>query len=551
MSDSLSAPQVYQPNRPHRTWLDGQIKTKDHPNAIWVGNKHDIVYTMEPYTVRYVSEVNTHTNVATLKDVTAPNESNSDIPENTLIDISVGALRDEPYLMVNTRMLPVSARPNASLCLKGTDVSYVKCFEAGEWHNNDAIISAQYDNSNQLKSDRWEVESLTNNGQLIEGLKSVRTGNLKKALATGDRVAIVAYNAENIEIGITYLSVVNTSFMSTPNAPKRIVTDIRLRSPFLSKTNPRVIKMPLGLPVESLGIMVEVVYTDGTTVMSTANQNIHIDGLYSLLATEPGIHHPVLISYKLNANEEAEGATSISGGKFSRKFEFVTEASDGSYDVKIYVVPTWNPATTSWKLNYRLMNLDRSLDQDVTDFVKIGEATGVGYDPLLQGTTQTLSLAVDLKEIGYSDKPYRHVQTVKFTNVGGPGSAAPNWNLNYHSNPDKVYGDNDSFTATVTGNDTLLNLKNGALDKTEWINNLYNAVYPIFDFSVEAGAPVPTHFEVNVAGETVEASVDDWDKLLTLSAVVQQGTVAKVTWLNKDGNNALKLAITPVTVVRT
>src|SRR5690606_38246651 len=124
--------------------------------------------------------------------------------------------------------------------------------------------------------------------------KTPKVGHTVEELDDGELVTAVVYDDVGNAVSITRLLVKKTAFVRTVDESKRFVTGIHIESPFLSKSDPRVLEYPINMPIQALSLVGVVTYSDGGVKrMPIDGTKFSLYGLNNYIATILGQRIPL------------------------------------------------------------------------------------------------------------------------------------------------------------------------------------------------------------------------------------------------------------------
>lgn len=187
----------------------------------------------------------------------------------------------------------------------------------------------------------------------------------------------------------------------------------------------------------------------------------------------------------------------------------------GAYSVKLFPVPVWVTASSSYQLKWFLYNLDRLEVYDVTALVSL-VAPNDTYNGFPTGNPQTITAQVELSTIGASYGYYLHSQTFRLALLTNGTASGANWWLEHTVNGTQ-YGGAAKAMFTNMGADVWdLDITAGKATVSEWLDALYYAAEPLQHPTSEVNAPAPTHVRLELNGVFIrEIAVADYAAPIT------------------------------------
>lgn len=552
MSDTVVTP-IMDPDRGWRTWHIDEIYTGQGPGR-YVPNENDYVWSWDQGAFR-VTDVDYTTGLSVLTRWDPPKETKVIDQTDVLLGTGPGYQSESYRVYVDKSVTPHTMAVDARLRIYETEATSIKIFKGNDITPNGKVISRRYDQNGTYLGENIPLKTVVSpvpgdvgldpEATIVENVKVPEVGYTLEDVQDGDLVVAVAYSAEGSAISISKLLVKNTAFIRSAGANKRYVTGIRIESPFLSGADPRILEYPINMPVNALAMMGVVSFSDG------GQKRIPIDGtkftlhgLDTFIPTILGQKIPLVLTYKLSADESAYDAQSGEDTHVSETYYAKTVEVIGAYTVKLFAYPTWIDANNGYRMEYFLYNLDREQVYYATPFVRIA-ANSPAYNPKLYGTTQNLTLTAVLSEINGQFSGYTHVQTIGIT-LRNPGSIdASNWEVQYTPNQPPVFGGEGMAARfeflNVEHYKLHLDLDSGS--KEEWLDKVYYPTQPLYNPRVEHEPPEPTHFKLVLGNRVIEYSVDQWDEVLEVPNDLTEGQTVYLEFFKRTPQTDLQLAI--------
>lgn len=457
---------------------------------------------------------------------------------------------DSFRVLIDPSKHPYTLRVDARLAWGGTDLDSIKIFRGSDYSSSGEVISATYANGHVGEDNipliLREVDNVTNVCTYVAS-----KGIAKSLPKNGERGIIAVYDDTSEVASICEVIFVLTNMVMAAENPSKQVLDIKLKSPFISPGDDKVLMLPINIPIDDIPMSVEVVYNDGRREMQLDGNRVRLNGLRN-----SGAHDTFFISSQLGqtldlqliytlAKGESYIGDDLVDGVVCRNYEAVTEAVKGAYSLKLFCVPRWLDAGRGYRLEYYLLNLDRGTAILATNYVKPA-VNAPNFDPTLYGTRQRLQVNVDASKVSSIYVPHIHSQSFAITLLApGPDKQA-NFLIEYHQNkPEfgegcyaKFHFDNVTFW--------MLDIRCGAASKEEWLEKLYRRVYPLFDHRTEDRAPDPTHMEIVTSTKSYILSVDQWVTPFHIDFEVREAETIQIKWIKRTPTDDLILGITPL-----
>jgi hypothetical protein len=101
-----------------------------------------------------------------------------------------------------------------------------------------------------------------------------------------------------------------TNYIRSINQTAKYVTNIELITPFLSKTDKRLIECPINMVMQSLNFSAKVTYSDNSSIVSNIDgRKWNLAGLNMFVASQIGKYDHLLLTYTLDNTELAFDAS--------------------------------------------------------------------------------------------------------------------------------------------------------------------------------------------------------------------------------------------------
>lgn len=458
-------------------------------------------------------------------------------------------LRSDKYrVYVDSTKLPATMVLDNALTFEGPDVDGVRIFRGSKVDDSAEILSSYYKDG-KLKYTYLPVQTIS-----VEGAERVVKQTLPGAclaeVENGEECMFAVYSDVGNVVQIGHAHIIKTNLVMPQETPARTVLGIKLVSPFLVDNDGTTLTLPINMPIESIPLWCDVVYSDGTKRLPIDQARVKFNGLRNAgshdtfyIASNSGNTLPCVLSYKLSRGE-TYGGTDVVGDTIVKNYTAVTEQVDGAYSMKLFVVPRWLDATRGYRLDFLLYNLTRGKVYDATAHVNY--TTGTTFDPLLMGVKQRLNVQVDISKVDSKFRAFIQSQSFAITLVNPGNELNSNFILEYL--PDGMkYGENVWAEFRYSNvNYSEIDVSNKVASKAEWLKLLYEPIYPLYDRRNESEPPEPTHFEIHVGGKVYTYSVDEWLDKKVIDYRVPLDAPLVIRWIRRTPTDTLNLAASPM-----
>lgn len=473
----------------------------------------------------------------------------SGIPTVNPDDIEGGhvPLKSDKYrVYFDSTRNPATMMFHNSLTWNGPDIDAIRIFRGTDITDTGEILSGYLKDGRLVNSIPLRTISKDDSPTVV---KAPLPGVLLAPVKHGEAFSFVLYSDGAIaEIGRGLF--ISTNLVMQQDTPSRTVLDIRLDSPFIVDDNGTVLTLPINLPLDSIPLSCIVRYNDGEKRLNIDGSRVILNGLRNsgshdtyYIASNAGNELPLTLTYKLAKGEIFTGQNIVEDTIY-KEYTAVTEAVDGAYSMKLFVVPKWLNANQGYRLQFLLYNLTRGAVYDATAVCKLTGA--VVFDPTLYGVKQRLNVQCDISKVDPKFLAYIHAQSFTITLVNPGNERNTNFLLEYL--PDGlVYGENIWANYAYSNvNYTSVDISCGKSTKAEWLKALYDPSYPLFDRRNEEGPMEPTHIELHAGGKVIVAPIDDWMSPKIFDYRITTDEVIVIRWLRRTPTDTLQLACTPM-----
>ena len=463
--------------------------------------------------------------------------------EESVITTGPGLCSEGYRLYVNTKLIPSPCKIDCRVLINGSENAYIKLFKGVDITNSGNVISALFNSAGRMTTENIKLEPVAIPHKTNTAYKTVMSGYITEALADGEVVTAVIYDNKGQITSQFRLLVVNTEFVRDIDASKKHIVDIDLITPYLSSNNRLLIEFPIGMVTQSSSFLGRVTYNDGSSVTYPCDDTkFGLFGWDTFLSARLGDTTPLVLNYKLSELEYSDNIRLVDDRRFvSKKYQVKTVDSDQRYNVKLFVIPSWDTTSLSWQLSYWLYSLERTAAVDVTRLVEYA-SNSTPFNGKLFGTEQRLTVALNLDMLGPSYTYFRHVETFRITMLhpAVTGRVSSYYLLDYDNNSAVA----NRTLARITGNNDNYNLdlSNNSPDVHTLLNAWFYASEPLVYPFNESQAPRPTHFRLVIGNWTREVPIDDiLNPVTRVNAAIHQGLAIHVEFLRVTPTSRLHM----------
>jgi len=553
----LPATVIVDPNRGYREWHISEIYSPENPSSEgqYVPNVNDAVRDWTQGILQVIA-VDYTTGISTLKKWNEPVDPGNVNDEDILLGAGPGTQSESYRCYLDQSVMPHSLSCDARLHFYGTAVTSIKIFHGTDISDNGEIISQFYDSAGNLLGENIPVEpvAMFEEGVVIPGnaaaswnqaVKAPKVGHTTRKMFDHEVVTVVAYNDAGQAVSQAKLIVKNTAFVRQTDKSLKYVKSISIESPFLLASDPHTIEYPINMPVDNLGLMGVVTYSDGTQHrIPVDGTKFSMAGLRNYVATIQGQTVDLMLTYQLSEGESAYLDTPAPNGRISVAYHARTKESDGAYSVKLFAYPQWQDLLTGYRMEYYLYNLDRQQVYRITNLVT-NATNSAPFDPLLYGVKQRINVGVNMDEVDPLFDDWRHTQPFEVTLLRpGNQNTGDNWTIGFTAGQTPAYGLGVKAVSTfINVGNSKLDISCGAETLEDWLDLVYYPTQPLYDARSEVGPLVPNFMVVVSGNHRVEVPISSWNQEITVEAAPGEGKLVFLEFIRKTATDDLQLAV--------
>lgn len=469
-------------------------------------------------------------------------------------DLLLGQTDDSFRCYIDKSTMPHRLQVDGRCYVNGRNAVSARVYRGNPINGLQEIVSLVLDQSGMPMGSQIPLQLCKiPNGQNVAQYY-VPTAYTTTDIKDGEFMYVVLFDDTGAVLSSKGLRAVVTSFTSSTDISVRGVTGIALEGPLMSTLIPNRLEVPLNLTLNSINLMGVVNYNSGSPIRMTVDGGrFDLLGLNAFVPTQAGQHFTMRLKYNLLQDE-----VSFTGGAVGAE-RFITEPIDvvvvdveNQLTVKLYPFPVWVDAQRGYRLRWFLLNLDRNIMYDVTNVVEIGTDSAV-FDPLLFGSRQQLTVALDLSKVNTGWRAWRFVQTVSITllRAGSQIGAGTLWRIGFDPNQSPEFGDNNLIQSKVV-NQNLgeISVQSGHTSQANWLNAMYYNTKPLTNPQLEGQTPpAPSHFVLTDGGQnSIKLPVTAWNLKSQVNFVVTQGQTWYLKFVKQGPQSDLVLSVAGVPV---
>lgn len=532
---------VYDPSARWCIWGYNDIYLGASGNSKYVPKVNDFVIEPTTFTTYIVLSLDPITLIPTLKEIRPANMSFSFTETDVLFGVGPGTQSDTYRAYLDKSTLPHVLAIDARLKVNGSMVNYAKIFRGSSLGSNAIVISKVYDSQGMFVSENVLLETVAIDSHTNYAVKSVPPCNIVEDLPDSEVVTAVFYDTNGNVVSKRQLLVENTTFIRPLNASMKYVTHIALKSPFMSPTGDNSIDYPLNVPLNALNLIGQVYYSDGSILeLPVDGTKFSIFGLDQFTSSIIGQQVGLVLSYSLSENEASYAGVGALSKTITEAYTLRTINPNNSYTVKLFGYPFWIDDVTGYQMRWWMLNMDRNVFFEVTNYVNFDQNTGP-FDPKGYGYLQRKNVSLNLRDVSGAFKPFIHSQLVEIVLNGNPQVNVNPWTVSNDPSPKhNLFGPG---LAVKKVSDTVINLSNGFNILGDWLQNVYLNTYPLINPSTEVNPLTPSHFVLTYNGVDTEYNINTWSNDLTLSEVVYLTKTVTLRFIKRTSSGDLQLAV--------
>lgn len=546
-SNVITIVPIADPDRGWREWYIDEIFTGQGGVGRYVPNVNDKVWSWEIGTQKVV-DVDYTTGLSKLTLWTDP--KGTEVEDTDILLTEGPGYTSESYrLLVDKSVLPHVMQIFGSLHVYRATASYAKIFIGTDISaKTGKVISKYYDASGNLLGENIPLDVLGIENVNNTAIKAPKVCYTTENLEEGELVTIVFYDDAGGICRWSHLRVSLTGFIRAVEASQRYITAVELVSPWRSKDDPNLVEYPINVDLASVQMMAKVLYTDGSRLVPIDGIKCSIVGMDNFVNTIIGREVPLGLSYALGSEETCYDVVSANNRYLTASYRARTVAVDGAYSVKLFCFPCWDADAGEWVLHWFLYNLTRQTWYRVDNLIE-ADATGSAFNGHKYGVVQEFAVAIDLSKVDGRFQKYRFIQDISLTLFAVGSEVRTNWSMTYDATYDFPYGiEVYAMFTHISGANYKCNLAQRFTDKALWLERFFYGTYPLYNPDLEAKAPAPTHFIVEVNGFETEYPLASWNQDFLVPTEVRVGQNIYLHWIRRDGETDLHLGVSAVPV---
>ncbi len=534
-------PPLYNPDGRWTMWSIHDIYRGEIGKNKFIPKINDYVVEPETGLMYVVTDLNNVTYVpeltlSTLKQNVSQDEIISSTNDNYRVyyDKSI-----TPYtLSVDGFMRTYSASATIARIYRGTFIDPTK------------IISRRFDNSGNFIGHDIPLQVVAFNSHDNYAIKNIPTCNTTEELTDGEVCTVVTFDSNGKVVSKATCIIDETTYVAQAYAEQKYITQIFLKSVFIDNAQSSEINYPVNLTIPSFNPIGVVQFNDGSQVEYPVDgDKFRLYGLDQFVSSIIGHRVPLVLSYRMDANESALASVNSDNHYVTRPYTLLVSNANRSYNVKLFVYPVWVDAITGYTYKAFLMNLDRNILYEVTSVIGIA-TNSPAFNPNAYGVTQRITFTLNLANVSGIYNHFLHVQTVDIV-LRGPASddSLPNiWEVGSQVPAMVPYYGSSLRAVRDPVTNAKVTIHNNIQTVEEFISKMYDTTSPLFNVMTETEAPTPTHIEVRYLDETVFSPIANFKQEFVFNRTIPRLTNVEVIFYKETITGYLKLSIASLTV---
>jgi len=532
---------VYQPDGRWAIWSIHEIYMGDIGENRVIPKVSDYVVEPETGSTYIVSTLNNITYIPTLSPINLQNTVST--------DYLISSTGDNYRIYYDKSVVPYTLAVDGLLRVYSSTASYARIYQ-GSFIDPTKIISRRYDNNGNFIGDNIPLVLVAYNSHDNYAIKSIPTCNTLQELQDGEGCIVVVFDNAGKVLAKVSCILEETTFVAQAYAEQKYITQIFMKSPFISVSQQNEINYPVNLPIISFNPIGVVQYNDASQVeFPVDGDKFRLYGLDQFVSTIIGHRVPLVLSYRMDPTEAALASVDSDNYYVTRPYSLIVTNANTSYNVKLFVYPVWVDSLNGYRLKAYLMNLDRNVLFDVTNIIGISTNSS-SFNPLGYGITQRITFSIELSSVSGIYNSYLHVQTVDIV-LRGPcndTSLSNIWEVgNQVPSTVPYYGTNLRATLDNTNNKKIT-IDNGITTVDQFISRLYSSTSPLFNPVTETSPIEPTDIEVRWGNDKITVPIEEYNKVFEFTTAVTQYANIEVVFLKLTSSGYLQLSVACLTV---
>ena len=532
---------LYQPDARWTIWSLNDIYLGELGANKFIPKISDYVVEPETGDMYIVTDLNNVTFIPELTPIT--------FKKTITVDELVSSTSDNYRIYYDKSVSPYTLSVDGFMRVYSNTASIARIYK-GHFIDPTKIISRRYDNNGNFIGHDIPLQVVAFNSHDNYSIKCVPSCNTTYELQDGETCTVVIFDTNGKVLCKATCILEETTYVAQAYAEQKYITQIFLKSVFIDNAQSTDINYPVNLPIPGFNPIGVVQYNDGSQIEYPVDGDKFIlYGLDQFVSTIIGHKAPLVLSYRMDADESALASVDSDNYYVTRPYNLVVSNPNRSYNVKLFIYPMWIDGINGYNFKAFLMNLDRNILYEVTNLVSIA-TNSPGFNPLAFGITQRITFTINLANVSGIYNHFLHVQTVDII-LRGPASddsIVNIWEVGSQVPSTVPYFGTSLRAETDNVTRTKVTIDNNIDTVEEFINKLYRTTMPLFNPLTELEAPVPTHIEVRYLNETVLKPITEYNSQFIFSVAVPKLSNVEIIFHKQTISGMLKLSVVSLTV---
>jgi len=316
---------VYQPDGRWAIWSIHEIYMGDIGENRVIPKVSDYVVEPETGSTYIVSTLNNITYIPTLSPINLQNTVST--------DYLISSTGDNYRIYYDKSVVPYTLAVDGLLRVYSSTASYARIYQ-GSFIDPTKIISRRYDNNGNFIGDNIPLVLVAYNSHDNYAIKSIPTCNTLQELQDGEGCIVVVFDNAGKVLAKVSCILEETTFVAQAYAEQKYITQIFMKSPFISVSQQNEINYPVNLPIISFNPIGVVQYNDASQVeFPVDGDKFRLYGLDQFVSTIIGHRVPLVLSYRMDPTEAALASVDSDNYYVTRPYSLIVTNANTSYNV--------------------------------------------------------------------------------------------------------------------------------------------------------------------------------------------------------------------------
>jgi hypothetical protein len=480
-----------------------------------------------------------------------PPKNDSDVGvDDVLLGVGPGYSSESWRVLLDTRVFPHRLDIDMKFFMYGVEAKEVRIFRGVNTTDTGEVISAYY-SQGEYVSDAIPLDFAGQHILYNKAIKAPAQGyTTKEGLLDGQIVTVVTYSNSGAPTSYAKMLIMNTNLTRHANDSMKRVKSIEVISPYLSKTEPNTLEVPVDSTMETLVMRAKVTYADGSSrtmdiVDEDANGKFKLLGLKWWSPSQTGRPQGLKLVYELSESEEysyLQGETV--NGKVITSYRIIGIPVDPARSLKVYAFPVWLNSMQGYGLEYWLYDLDRQVARSIPKGAVALAENSPPFDGLEFTSVQHLRIGVTLKAVDVEYGEDVHTQQIQVALLRDGGLNMANWKVKFSGAQEVWFGNGtNAIVHALTGGISTVNVSQELTDYSVWLKQLYYSIDPLYDPQTELAGLEPTHFIITTKTRAFKVPITSWRQDINFVTDLGEGETLYLKWVKETASGDLQLGI--------